>query len=58
MGNAIFAMVSKKGKNKLQAPDKALFDIPVTGLKGEQYARFGELMEGYKMAIIVNVATK
>jgi len=35
MGNAIFAMVSKKGKNKLQAPDKALFDIPVTGLKGE-----------------------
>ena len=57
MGNLVLKAVSKNGYQSLKAPPK-LFDVAVTGLKGENYGNFGKLMEGKKVGIVVNVATK
>ena len=53
MGNIFF----KKKKEKLECHYESLFDIPAEDIDGEEH-RIGELVEGCKCVMVVNVASK
>lgn len=58
MGNLAFKAVQKKGKDKLDNKYQSLFDIPAKDIEGNQLARLGDILEGKKCILIVNVASK
>ena len=58
MGNVGFKLVSKKGKDKLASSYSSLLDIPSVDIDGAQVAKLGDLVEGKKCILIVNVASK
>ena len=59
MGNKILKMFSKKGKERLTPtpPRQTLHDIPAVDIDGNQLARLGEITEGKRCIMVVNVAS-
>lgn len=45
------------GDEDIQTEYTTANDIPCTGLKGEKYDRLGELIEGHKCYLVINVAS-
>ena len=58
MGGLVFKAVAKKGKDKLTPAYNNLHDIPVTDIKGKDYANLGHICQGKKCVMVVNVASK
>ena len=59
MGNLSLKLVSKKGKDKLNSTTyQTLFDIPAIDIDGNQVAHLGDLLQGKKCIMVVNVASK
>ena len=58
MGNLAFKAVQKKGKDKLDSKYESLFDIPATDIDGNQVGKLGDILQGKKCVLIVNVASK
>lgn len=58
MGGAILKMVSKNGKEAVSTNYTSLWEIPVTTIEGQRIERLGQLVEGKKAVLVVNVATQ
>ena len=58
MGNLAFKAVQKKGKDKLSSKYESLFDIPAKDIDGVEHARLGDMLQGKKCILVVNVASK
>ena len=58
MGGLIAKAIFKSGKDKLSSTYKSAWDIPVKTLEGKEVSRLGDLVEGKKAVLIVNVASK
>ena len=58
MGGLALKVVAKKGKDQLSTKYESLFDIPTTDIDGNPVARLGDLLQGKKCILIVNVASK
>lgn len=57
MGAVIAKIVFKKGNDVIHTDYKSLNEIKVTGLEGEEYENLGQVVEGKKVYLIVNVAS-
>ena len=51
-------MVSKNGKEAVATNYTSLWDVPVTTIEGQHIERLGQLVEGKKAVLVVNVATQ
>ena len=59
MGNLSLKLVSKKGKDKLTSSTyQSLFDIPAVDIDGNQIKNLGDILQGKKCIMVVNVASK
>ena len=59
MGNLAFKMVSKKGKDKLAAGKyDSLHKIPTVDIDENPVERLGNIIDGKKCILVVNVASK
>jgi hypothetical protein len=58
MGNLAFKAVQKKGKDKLESKYQSFFDIPAKDIDGNQIAKLGDILQGKKCVLVVNVASK
>lgn len=60
MGQALIAKaVFKSGKEKLaEAEGKTLFDQSAVDIDGNKIARLGDVVQGKKCIMVVNVASK
>jgi len=57
MGAALSKVVFKKGKTAYKQKHESLFEIEATTIDGRT-VRIGELVQGKKAVMIVNVASK
>ena len=58
MGNVGFKLVQKKGKDKLGSGYSSLQEIPSVDIDGAPVAKLGDLLQGKKCILVVNVASK
>ena len=54
----ILVPLYRNGKEHLGSQFKSLHDIPVSDIDGNLYERLGEVTEGLKCIMVVNVASK
>lgn len=54
----ILVPLYRKGKEHLGSPFKSLHDIPVNDIDGNPFERLGQVTEGLKCIMVVNVASK
>lgn len=58
MGGVIAKLVFKNGREPVASAYTSLWDIPCTTIDGLALERLGQLVEGKKAVLIVNVASK
>lgn len=58
MGGVAAKLIFKSGKDKFGTEYKSLHEIPVTDIDGNEYRRLGDLINGKKAILVVNVASK
>jgi hypothetical protein len=60
MGNSfILKVVEKRGKDKLpKLKQQSLFDISAVDIDGNTIERLGDILQGKKCILVVNVASK
>jgi hypothetical protein len=54
----ILVPLYRRGKEHLGSQFKSLHDIPVNDIDGNEFKRLGEITEGLKCIMVVNVASK
>ena len=50
--------IAKKGKDKLASSYQSVLEVPVTDINGKSYSQIGELLQGKRCILMVNVASK
>ena len=58
MGALAAKLVFKKGKDKMTTKYSSLHEIPAVDIDGNHIERLGQITDGKKAIIIVNVASK
>lgn len=58
MGNLVFKAIQKTGNDKLSTNFTSLLDISTVDIDGKKITRLGEILEGKKCTMVVNVASK
>ena len=58
MGNLAYNTVKKRGKDALSSQYTSLFDIPALDIDSNPVPQLGNLLQGKKCILVVNVATK
>jgi hypothetical protein len=58
MGGLAAKLVFKSGKEKMTSKFTSLHDIPAEDIDGNHIERLGNLIDGKKAIIVVNVASK
>jgi hypothetical protein len=54
----ILVPLYRRGKEHLGSQFKSLHDIPVKDIDGKEFQKLGEITEGLKCIMVVNVASK
>lgn len=58
MGGLASKLIFKKGKDKLTTSYTSLHEIPAVDIDGNKIERLGNLIDGKKAILVVNVASK
>lgn len=58
MGNLAYKAVQKKGKDKLSSGHQSLLEIPSVDIDGNPVAKLGDILQGKRAILVVNVASK
>jgi hypothetical protein len=58
MGGLAAKLVFKKGKEKMTTKYTSLHEIPAVDIDGNPIERLGNLIDGKKAILVVNVASK
>lgn len=58
MGGLASKLIFKSGKDKLKTKYQSLHDIPAIDIDGNEIKRLGDILEGKKCILVVNVASK
>ncbi len=59
MGAILAKMIFKTGHDQMaQSEAKSLFDIPETDIDGNKINRLGDILEGKKAILVINVVSK
>lgn len=58
MGGVAAKLIFKSGKDKFATDYKSLLDIPATDIDGNEIRRLGDIVQGKKAILVVNVASK
>lgn len=58
MGGLASKLIFKTGKDKLMSKFTSLHDIPAIDIDGNEVKRLGDIIDGKKCIMVVNVASK
>ena len=58
MGGLASKLIFKNGKDKMTTKFSSLHEIPAVDIDGNQIERLGQLIDGKKAILVVNVASK
>ena len=58
MGGLASKLIFKSGKDKFGSDYNSLLDIPATDIDGNRINRLGDMLQGKRCILVVNVASK